>query len=75
MTIGAGIFLAAIGAVLTFAVTATVAGINLQIVGIILMVAGALGVILELAVFAPRRRVSTTTTAVAPNQIVHDTRY
>lgn len=48
MTIGGSIFLIAVGAILKFAVTATVAGIDIQVVGVILMVAGALGLILGL---------------------------
>lgn len=48
MTIGGSIFLIALGAILKFAVTATVAGIDIQVVGVILMVAGALGLILGL---------------------------
>ena len=75
MTIGAGVVLAAIGAVLTFAVTATVAGLNIHVIGVILMIAGIVGVALDLAVFAPRRRTTTTTTAVAPDQVVRETRY
>ena len=48
MTIGGSIFLIAVGAILKFAVTATVAGINIQVVGVILMVAGVIGLILGL---------------------------
>ena len=61
MTIGAGIFLAAVGAILTFAVNATVAGLNIHAIGVILMLAGVIGIAIELAVFAPRRRVFRTT--------------
>jgi hypothetical protein len=43
MGIGAGILLIVIGAILTFAVDATVTGINLDVVGWILMLAGAAG--------------------------------
>ncbi len=56
MGIGAGIFLIAVGAVLAFAVHATVAGISIVTVGVILMIVGALGIALDLAIFAPRRR-------------------
>jgi hypothetical protein len=56
MGIGVGIFLLACGAILTFAVTATLSGVNIAAVGIVLMVAGALGIVLELFMFAPRRR-------------------
>jgi hypothetical protein len=56
MRLGTGIFLLAVGAILTFAVNAQLSGVDLKVVGWILMAAGALGVILELAVWAPRRR-------------------
>jgi Domain of unknown function (DUF6458) len=55
MTIGASLFLIAVGAILAFAVTAEVAGIDLQIVGYILLVIGAIGLILGL-VFLRRAR-------------------
>lgn len=56
MGIGVGIFLLAVGAILAFAVHATVAGVDIHVIGWILMAAGALGIILGIAVFAPRRR-------------------
>ena len=59
MTIGVSIFLIAVGAILTFAVDARVAGIDIDVVGVILMIAGALGIVLELVLFAPRRRSDT----------------
>ena len=43
MTIGTSIFLIAVGAILAFAVDATVAGFSIQTAGVILMVAGAVG--------------------------------
>ena len=56
MGIGFSIFLLAVGAILAFAVHATVAGVDIRVVGAILMAAGALGLILTMIVFAPRRR-------------------
>jgi len=56
MTIGASIFLIAVGAILKFAVTATVAGIDIQVVGVILMVAGGIGLILGLFLMAQNNR-------------------
>ena len=56
MTIGASIFLIAVGAILKFAVTATVAGIDIQVVGVILMVAGAIGLVLGLFLMAQNSR-------------------
>ena len=56
MGVGVSIFLIAVGAVLTFAVNATVSGLSLATVGVILMIVGALGLIVDLAIFMPRRR-------------------
>jgi hypothetical protein len=64
MGIGAGVFLVAIGAVLTFAVNATVNGINIQTIGVILMIVGVLGLVIDVAIFAPRRRTISTTEGV-----------
>lgn len=61
MGIGAGIFLIAAGAILAFALHTTVSGISLVTVGVILMIVGALGIALDLALFAPRRRRVVTT--------------
>jgi hypothetical protein len=67
MGIGFSIFLLAVGAILAFAVHATVAGLDIHVVGWILMAAGALGLILTMVVFAPRRRRTVIETrAVAP---------
>lgn len=56
MGIGVSTFLIAVGAILTFAVKVTVSGVSLTTVGVILMVVGAIGLLVFLAVFAPRRR-------------------
>ena len=56
MGIGFSIFLLAVGAILKFAVHATVAGVDIRVVGVILMVAGVLGLILTMVVLTPRRR-------------------
>jgi hypothetical protein len=42
--------------VLAFAVDASVNGVDIQTVGVILMIVGALGLIVDLIIFAPRRR-------------------
>jgi hypothetical protein len=58
--IGTSIFLIALGAILAFAVTATVAGINIHTAGVILMVVGGIGLLVSLlyaAVWSDRRRV------------------
>jgi hypothetical protein len=67
MRLGTAIVLLALGAILTFALRVDVSGIDLQVVGWILMIAGALGIVLEVAVWGPRqRRRVTRTDAYAP---------
>jgi Domain of unknown function (DUF6458) len=48
MGIGVSIFLIAVGAVLAFAVNAEVSGLDIQVVGWILLVVGAIGIVLSL---------------------------
>lgn len=59
MGLGVGVFLLALGAILAFAVHASVSGLDLAVVGWVLMGAGLLGIALELFLLAPRRRVTT----------------
>jgi hypothetical protein len=57
MGIGTAIFLIAAGAILRYAVTASVSGVELQTVGTILIIVGIVGLVIALAVmFMPRRR-------------------
>ena len=48
MYFGTSIFLIALGAILKFAVTATVAGFNVQTAGVILIVAGIIGLLISI---------------------------
>lgn len=48
MRIGSSLFLIAVGAILYFAVTASLAGIDIQTVGLILMIIGVIGFVLTL---------------------------
>jgi hypothetical protein len=48
MGLGVSIFLIAVGAILTWAVSAEVSGLDITAVGVILMVTGALGLLLSL---------------------------
>lgn len=48
MGTGVSLFLIAVGAILTWAVTATVSGIDVGAIGVILMVVGAVGLLLSL---------------------------
>ncbi len=59
MGIGVSLFLVALGAILAFAVEASVAGIEIQTVGVILMVVGVVGLLISLlwlTVLRDRRR-------------------
>ena len=49
MTIGLAIFLIAAGAILRYAVTADVSVVELDTVGLILMIAGVIGLVIALA--------------------------
>jgi hypothetical protein len=48
MGLGVSIFLIAVGAILTWAVNASVSGLELNTIGVILMVVGILGLLLSL---------------------------
>ena len=56
MRIGAALFLIAVGAILKWAVTDKVNGINLHVVGVILMIVGLAGLLFELFMWTNRRR-------------------
>lgn len=56
MTIGASIFLVAVGAILRYAVEDSISGIDLATVGLILMVAGVVGLLLGLFMYANASR-------------------
>jgi uncharacterized membrane protein len=48
MGLGVSLFLVAVGAILTWAVSAEVSGLDIQVVGVILMVVGVFGFLLSL---------------------------
>ena len=56
MSIGLGIFLIAVGAILTFAVNVTVDWVDLDLIGYILMAAGLVVTIIGLALLTRKRR-------------------
>lgn len=88
MGIGLSLFLIAVGAVLAWAVNATVTGIDLQVAGSVLMVVGVLGLVLSLLFWssfapfaesapfrsrvAPARPVEHVVTSAPPTTIVHE---
>jgi hypothetical protein len=55
MSLGVSLFLVAIGAILHWAVTATVSGIDIQTVGTILMVVGVVGFAISLWLYLSSR--------------------
>lgn len=70
MGIGTSLFLIAVGAILKYAVTGDVSGVNIGTVGVILMVVGVVGLLLTLlwmTVWADRRR-----TVVSDRAVVRD---
>jgi uncharacterized protein involved in exopolysaccharide biosynthesis len=59
MSIGTSIFLIAVGAIIRYAVTFHVSGVSRPTIGLILMIAGIVGLVLSLIYMATaRRRVS-----------------
>jgi hypothetical protein len=72
MNIGASIFLIALGAILTFALNVSVSGIDLKVVGVILMLAGLGLLILDLMFWRPRRRAAPGGRIVEERQVYDD---
>lgn len=79
MKIGLSLFLIAVGAILKFAVTKHINGVDLATIGIVLMIVGAIGLVISLILLTTRRRTDvvhhadgTTFFEPAPG---HDPRY
>lgn len=56
MGIGVSIFLIAVGAILAFALNVDVSGVDLSVVGYILMIVGLIGLIMTAFIWGPRNR-------------------
>jgi hypothetical protein len=56
MGIGASLFLIAIGAILKYALPGSVSGVHLGVIGVILMLVGALGLVVTLLIWGPWSR-------------------
>ena len=56
MTVGGSIFLIAVGAILRYAVTDSISGVDLATVGLILMIVGIVGLVIGLFMYASARR-------------------
>jgi Domain of unknown function (DUF6458) len=63
MSLGASLFLLAAGAILYFAVEAEVAGLDIDAIGVILMIIGAIGLVFSI-VWMSRTRAAGTRTVV-----------
>ena len=70
MGIGVSIFLLAVGAILTFAVEASVSGLDINVIGVILMVCGALGLLLTMLVLGRRDTVGTERVVTTDRDVV-----
>jgi hypothetical protein len=70
MGIGASLFLIAVGAVLTFALETTVSGIDLDVVGIILMIVGIIGLLFTTLIWGRREVVPTERTVVRDREVI-----
>ncbi|KQX61967.1 DUF6458 family protein [Angustibacter sp. Root456] len=75
MGIGASIFLIAVGLILALAVHFDISGLDINVIGWILVVVGIIGLIMTALVFAPRRRrVATRDADVVEERRVYDDR-
>ena len=78
MGVGVSIFLIAVGAILTWAVNASVSGLEIQTIGVILMVVGGLGLVLSMIFwsswggFGGRTRATTVEAPVARRTVVEE---
>ena len=68
MGIGASVFLLAIGAILAFAVDYSVNGVDINVIGVILMIAGAIGLLFTSLIFGRR----DTAGVVTEERVVRD---
>jgi Domain of unknown function (DUF6458) len=59
MSIGASLFMIAVGAILRYAVSDRIEGVDLQVVGLILMIVGIVGLVISLVMFASANRRQT----------------
>ena len=78
MGIGASIFLIAVGLILALAVDVEVSGLDIAVIGWILVAAGVVGLAMTMLVFGPRhtaRRDTVVRDAPADGRVVEERRY
>jgi hypothetical protein len=64
MGIGTSLFLIAVGAILYFAVNASISGLSIATVGLILMIVGVIGLVISLFLISSARRAPADRTVV-----------
>ncbi|GAA2757773.1 DUF6458 family protein [Actinopolymorpha rutila] len=72
MGIGASILLIAVGAILAFAVNFSISGLDISVIGWILMVVGVIGLIMTALIWGPRRRRAAAPTTRVEERRVYD---
>ena len=70
MGIGASVLLLAVGAILAFAVDYSVNGLDINVIGVILMIAGAIGLLMTSLIFG--RRDTAAGGVVTEERVVRD---
>lgn len=70
MYFGISIFLGVVGAILRFAVADSVDGVDLATIGVILMIAGAIGLVISFIQLASRRRSYVVDRQVVDREVV-----
>jgi uncharacterized membrane protein len=78
MGIGASIFLIAVGLILALAVNFEVSGLDIAVIGWILVAAGVVGLLMTMLVFGPRRTARRDTVVrdvPADGRVVEERRY
>ena len=74
MGIGVSIFLIAVGAILAFAVEYDINGLDIAVVGFILMIVGLIGLIMTAFIFGPRRSAAGRGDTVVEERRTYDDR-
>ena len=73
MGIGVSIFLLALGAILTFAVEFDISGLDISVIGVILMICGAVGLAITIALLSrSRSAIAPTRGAVVEDRVTRE---
>jgi hypothetical protein len=72
MGIGGSVLLIALGLILALAVNVSIAGLDIQVIGWILVAAGVIGLVMVMAVWGPRRRSAASGEVVEERRVYDD---